>query len=650
MLHAKLQSMQLFNYQRLITDESCLTWSMSALRFAVFSDCVNGMILQPNYAIMVDQNAHEESFPSTAPFDFASATYFIPMTSLLGVAIISTATGAISDRIGRKPVMLFCLGGSMLGSIAKWLCRESFWAFCIANFFNGLVSGSLPVALAYVSDIFTERKTKEKEFTKLVGFWVLGQSVGGIVAILMYAQGLFAPLWVGVGIMLVACCITYQFLIEPGELTIPTSLNDIDEDLNEDLNANLPDEIDKVTMTHIIIGAFADTIGSKALFPICLAPLAFNTFYKDFITNNQNPILSLSGYQWLTVLTAFLVIPSALLTPGVFRKIGLASTCVIGNVITGALTIVLLFIANVEPPTYSTFIGFVATMYVGYPFTVMSQLSTSPMLDRIAPLDKRGFVQGTYTTFLNMGNAIAPWMLGLLADATTVDITIWTGVAISFFAAIINSPLMLRKCFGPARPEGIFKEMTVSDEDEDMWEEKLANGEYIPADILSAINFKRIREKKYSLLVPRVGRYEHDKSTLHLLRRQAKDDFTFLRNRSHNLLSKINEPEMPQFVQDVNEAIISSMSDTQHDIGVWFAEYMKDSGYIGTGSPQTIKLMILKAFPVLFEEGRLSLDNFEQGLVNSERVYNHYLKQEIEKEKEYGYLSIFRRPLRRFHG
>lgn len=107
---------------------------MYAIRFAVFSDCVNGMILQPNYAIMVSPDAHEESFPSTAPFDFSSATYFIPMTAMLGMAVASAVTGRLSDKIGRKPVILFCLSASMIGSAVKYFLRHTFWAFVLPTF------------------------------------------------------------------------------------------------------------------------------------------------------------------------------------------------------------------------------------------------------------------------------------------------------------------------------------------------------------------------------------------------------------------------------------------------------------------------------------------------------------------------------------
>ena len=73
------------------------------------------------------------------------------------------------------------------------------------------------------------------------------------------------------------------------------------------------------------------------------------------------------------------------------------------------------------------------------------------MLDIIAPVDKIGYVQGLNNSAMNFGMALAPWLFGLLADATTTDTAIWTGIGISWLAAVINTPLMWRKAFGPAK-------------------------------------------------------------------------------------------------------------------------------------------------------------------------------------------------------
>jgi MFS family permease len=118
------------------------------------------------------------------------------MTALLGVAISSTIIGAISDKIGRKICIMVSLWGSTFGSALKFFLSFNFWAFCGANFLNGLFSAALPVALAYVGDATPTREEKRSEIGALVGFSMIGMSGGGICAILMSQQGLFMPLWV----------------------------------------------------------------------------------------------------------------------------------------------------------------------------------------------------------------------------------------------------------------------------------------------------------------------------------------------------------------------------------------------------------------------------------------------------------------------
>eukprot|EP00957_Ditylum_brightwellii_P191412 14572920-Ditylum_brightwellii.AAC.1 len=75
--------------------------SLYQLRFAVFCASVNSRLLTVNFPFMVGKD-HPDAFPNTKPFDFNSATYFIPMCSMLGIAIASTFVGKLSDHVGRK--------------------------------------------------------------------------------------------------------------------------------------------------------------------------------------------------------------------------------------------------------------------------------------------------------------------------------------------------------------------------------------------------------------------------------------------------------------------------------------------------------------------------------------------------------------------
>ena len=88
-------------------------------------------------------------------------------------------------------------------------------------------------------------------------------------------------------------------------------------------------------------GALLDNIGSTGLFPLCLSPLALQTFYAT----PSPPIMSVVAYQWLSVCVALLgkrltcvvyesiqhnshpglVIPSTQCTPWAFNNIGVVS-------------------------------------------------------------------------------------------------------------------------------------------------------------------------------------------------------------------------------------------------------------------------------------------------------------------------------------
>ena len=62
---------------KLATDPNYRRNSMFALQFVVLSSAISSKMLAPNYAIMCSPD-HPDSFPSTAPFGFNAATYFIP--------------------------------------------------------------------------------------------------------------------------------------------------------------------------------------------------------------------------------------------------------------------------------------------------------------------------------------------------------------------------------------------------------------------------------------------------------------------------------------------------------------------------------------------------------------------------------------------
>ncbi len=78
-------------------------------------------------------------------------------TFAVGQFLSTPVWGRLSDRFGRKPVLVV----SLLGQAASYLLlafADNLWLMAIARSLNGLTSGNLPVAMAYVSDVTPPEK------------------------------------------------------------------------------------------------------------------------------------------------------------------------------------------------------------------------------------------------------------------------------------------------------------------------------------------------------------------------------------------------------------------------------------------------------------------------------------------------------------
>jgi len=626
---------------KLVTDKNYRQNSMMALRFAILTSSISTKMLAPNYAIMCS-GSDPESFPTIAPFGFNSATYFIPMMSLLGVAISSIFIGPVSDKIGRKGPILWMAIISAVGNIVKYFTKNTFWGFCISNLVFGFFLGNLPIGMAYIGDIYTNKIEKEKQLGILVGHFVLGNAGGGMIAILMNSSGLFAPLWVGTALMIVSCFTIVRFFIEPGDARL---INDDEHGGLQDVDEfTRPETINNKVMWNIILGALADNFGSTALFPMCLSPLALEQYNFSFTNAGEDPILTITGYQWLSVCVALLVIPSTMITPHVFARIGASGCCVFGNVFTGLLTMALVLIAGYGEATQLAFGFFVFLMYGGFPFTVFSQLTTGPMLDVIAPEDKLGYVQGLNNAAMNFGMAIAPWLFGVLADETSTNISIWIGVGISFLAGAINAPLVFRPEMGPPPKPLPYEEWILKDEAAQLVEEQLSD-EHVPPALLFSINRERSFAHK-PFILPRVKPFAEDKDKLDELRANALDNYRFRHALQDQTLAELTAPNgrfsAEELCDLLNTAIVDgdpeAVAKSTADVGQWIGDYMQANGYFPHMNSLLIKQMVMSTFPSINTEGKVTPENIEETLIQSRYILGKYRDHE---EKKYGKYNLF---------
>ena len=115
-----------------------------------------------------------------------AAPYFGSLTALYAVMLFVCAPtlGALSDRFGRRPVLLTALLGSGLDYFAMALA-PTLWILFITRALNGVSGASMTVANAYIADVTAPEKRAAAYGMVGAAFglgFVLGPLMGGVLA------------------------------------------------------------------------------------------------------------------------------------------------------------------------------------------------------------------------------------------------------------------------------------------------------------------------------------------------------------------------------------------------------------------------------------------------------------------------------------
>jgi DHA1 family tetracycline resistance protein-like MFS transporter len=126
--------------------------------------------------------------------------------------LAAPALGKISDRLGRRPVLLVCVLGSALGYFIFGFAG-ALWVLFLSRLIDGITGGNISTASAYIIDV-SKPEERAKNFTLLgmaygVGF-ILGPALGGALGQL----DLNAPLLAAGVVSLASAALIYFILPE----------------------------------------------------------------------------------------------------------------------------------------------------------------------------------------------------------------------------------------------------------------------------------------------------------------------------------------------------------------------------------------------------------------------------------------------------
>ncbi|MBO9564251.1 MAG: TCR/Tet family MFS transporter [Niastella sp.] len=144
-----------------------------------------------------------------------ASTYGALLLSVFAITqfLFSPVIGNLSDRYGRRPVLLFSLLGFGIDYIILALAPSYGWLF-VGRVIAGITGASFTTATAYIADISTDETSRAKNFGLIGAAFGLGFVLGPALGALLAIWGIRAPFYAAAALCLLNCLYGYFFLPE----------------------------------------------------------------------------------------------------------------------------------------------------------------------------------------------------------------------------------------------------------------------------------------------------------------------------------------------------------------------------------------------------------------------------------------------------
>jgi len=130
------------------------------------------------------------------------------LMQLIGAPVL----GRLSDRYGRRPILLVSVFGTFIGFLLFGFAT-TLWMLFAARILDGITGGNLSVAQAYISDV-TDAKNRAKGLGLIGAAFGIGFIIGPVTGGILSQYGYNVPAFVAAGLALFNFILIYAWLPE----------------------------------------------------------------------------------------------------------------------------------------------------------------------------------------------------------------------------------------------------------------------------------------------------------------------------------------------------------------------------------------------------------------------------------------------------
>jgi DHA1 family tetracycline resistance protein-like MFS transporter len=319
--------------------------------------------------------------------------------------------GHLSDRIGRRPVLLVSQIGTFVGFLML-AYAHTLWVVFLARIIDGLTAGNLTVAQAYIADV-TDAENRTRSFGLIGIAFGLGFMVGPAIPAFLAPYGNTVPILAAAGLSFTSILCTYFLL--------PSVVSHPHPELDEGLS-----------VWGRLKESFADKELSPLLWQFLAFTFAFSTFFSGFALFAERRFMH-NGLPFGTKEVGY-----------VFAFSGLIGVLIQGG---GIGSLVKAFGENklVQAGFATMAIGFVLLSGVhGIPYLLIAiglltfgsailRPSLTTLITMRAPRHRQGHVIGIMQVLMAMAQIVAPVVAGFLIQTQLLSTWAFAG---SIFCAI----------------------------------------------------------------------------------------------------------------------------------------------------------------------------------------------------------------------